>query len=72
MTDSHKDMGFKNVYVVEVVDQTANFHSIVGIYESEGLAEMARVVLERRLTEDDLDAGLIYRITAYETGKIYG
>jgi hypothetical protein len=65
-------MGFKNVYVVEVVDQTANFHSIVGIYESEGLAEMARVVLERRLTEDDLDAGLIYRITAYETGKIYG
>lgn len=72
MTDSHKDMGFKNVYVVEVVDQTVNFHSIVGIYESEGLAEMARVVLERRLTEDDLDAGLIYRITAYETGKIYG
>jgi hypothetical protein len=64
--------GFKNVYVVEMVDQTVDFHRIVGIYESEGLAEMARVVLERRLTEDDLDAGLFYRITAYETGKIYG
>ena len=64
--------GFKNVYVVEVVDQTANFHSIVGIYEAKSLAEMARNVLEGRLTEDDLDAGIIYRITNYETGKIYG
>ena len=64
--------GFKNVYVVEVVDQTANFHSIVGIYEARGLAEMARNVLEGRLTEDDLYAGLFYRITDYEIGKIYG
>ena len=64
--------GFKNVYVVEMVDQTVNFHSIVGIYEAEGLAEMARNVLEGRLTEDDLDAGIFYRITAYEIGKIYG
>jgi hypothetical protein len=64
--------GFKNVYVVEMVDQTANFHSIVGIFEAEGLAEMARNVLEGRLTEDDLDAGIFYRITAYEIGKIYG
>jgi predicted esterase len=64
--------GFKNVYVVEVVDQTANFHSIVGIYEAEGLAEMARRVLEGRLTEDDLDVGIAYRITSFEIGKIYG
>jgi len=64
--------GFKNVYVVEIVDQTVNFHSIVGIYEARGLAEMARNVLEGRLTEDDLDAGLFYRITDYEIGKIYG
>ena len=28
--------GFKNVYVVEMVDKTVNFHSIVGIYEAEG------------------------------------
>jgi len=68
----HQEMGFKNVYVVEVVDQTVNFHSIVGIYEAEGLAEMARVVLERRMTEEDQDAGIFYRITAYELGKIYG
>ena len=68
----HQEMGFKNVYVVEVVDQTVNFHSIVGIYEAEGLAEMARVVLERRMTEADQDAGIFYRITAYELGKIYG
>jgi predicted esterase len=64
--------GFKNVYVVEIVDQTANFHSIVGIYEAQGLAEMARRVLEGRLTEDDLDVGIFYRITAYELGENYG
>ena len=64
--------GFKNVYVVEMVDETVNHHQIVGIYEAEGLAEMARVVLERRMTEEDLDAGIFYRITAFEIGKIYG
>lgn len=65
-------MGFKNVYVLEMVDQTVDFHRIVGVYEAEGLAEIARVVLERRMTEEDLDAGIFYRITAYEIGKIYG
>lgn len=61
-----------NVYVIEVVDQTVNFHSVVGVYPAEGLAELARVVLERRMTDDDRDAGIFYRITAYELGKIYG
>ena len=64
--------GFKNVYVVEMVDQTVNHHQIVGIYEAKGLAEMARRVLEGRLTEEDLDAGIFYRITSFEIGKIYG
>jgi hypothetical protein len=64
--------GFKNVYVVEMVDQTMDFHRIVGIYEAQGLAEMARRVLEGRLTEDDLDVGIAYRITSFEIGKIYG
>jgi hypothetical protein len=64
--------GFKNVYVVEMVDQTVNHQQIVGIYEAEGLAEMARVVLERRMTEEDRDAGIFYRITSFEIGKIYG
>lgn len=64
--------GFKNAYVVEMVDQTVNHQQIVGIYEAEGLAEMARVVLERRMTEEDRDAGIFYRITSFEIGKIYG
>lgn len=68
----HQEMGFKNVYVVEVVDQTVNFHSIVAVYEAEGLAELGRAVLERRMTDADRDAGIFYRITAYELGKIYG
>ena len=63
--------GFKNVYVVEMVDETVNHHQIVGIFEAAGLAEMTRRVLEGRLTEEDKDAGIFYRITAYEIGKIY-
>lgn len=68
----HQPTGLQNVYVIEVVDQTVNFHSIVGIYECEGLAEIGRVALERRMTDADRDAGIFYRITAYEVGKVYG
>jgi len=64
-------MGFKNVYVLEMVDQTVDFHRIVGVYEAMGLAEMARSVLEDRMTDDDLDIGLFYRITSFEIGKNY-
>ena len=63
--------GFKNVYVLEMVDQTVDFHRIVGVYEAMGLAEMARGVLEDRMTDDDLDIGLVYRITSFEIGKNY-
>jgi len=64
--------GFKNVYVVELVDTTVNHHRIVGIFEAEGLAEMARRELDNGLSGFDLAAGIFHRITAYEIGKIYG
>lgn len=62
-------MGFKYVYAIQLVDHRDT--RIVGIFEAAGLAEMARRVLEGRLTEEDKDAGIFYRITAYEIGKIY-
>ena len=70
MTET-QTMGFKNVYVLEMVDQTVDFHRIVGVYEAMGLAEAARSVLEDRMTDDDLDIGLFYRITSFEIGKNY-
>ena len=62
--------GFKNVYVVQKIDHTDRI--IVGVFEALGLAEMARKELESKLTEDHYDTGIFYRITAFETGKIYG
>ena len=47
-------------------------HTIVGVFAAEGLAEMARAQLESQLSDQQYDAGIFYRITAYELGKIYG
>jgi hypothetical protein len=59
-----------NVYVLQLIDHSDTI--IVGVFPAEGLAEIARVVLERRMTDEDKDAGIFFRITAYELGKIYG
>ena len=62
--------GFKNVYVLQQIEP--DYASIVGVFEAEGLAEMARKKLQADLSDSDYDAGIFYRITAYEIGKIYG
>lgn len=63
------DMGFKNVYVIHEID--FRHERIVGIFEAEGLAEIARRDLEAKLSESDYDAGVFYRITAFQIGKVY-
>lgn len=62
-------MGFKYVYAIQLVDHRDT--RIVGIFEAAGLAEMARDELDSRLTEDERDTGIYYRITTFEIGKIY-
>jgi hypothetical protein len=58
-----------NVYVLTKIDHTD--HIIVGVFAAEGLAEMAREELRAKLTDDQYDSGIFYRITAYELGKVY-
>jgi hypothetical protein len=59
-----------NVYVVQLIDHKDAI--IVGVFAAEGLAEMAREKLESAMSDEQQDAGIFYRITAYELGKIYG
>ena len=59
-----------NVYVLTKIDHTD--HIIVGVFAAEGLAEQARKQLESQLSDSQYDAGIFYRITAYQLGKIYG
>jgi len=66
----HQQMGFELVYVLQEIDHTDT--QIVGVFEAEGLAEMARRELEAKLTESQYDTGIFYRITAFKLGKIYG
>ena len=58
-----------DVYVVQKIDHTDRI--IVGVYSSERDAELARKDLESKLTEDQYDTGIFYRITAFELGKTY-
>jgi len=59
-----------NVYVVQRIDH--NDAIIVGVFAAQGLAEMARKQLDADMSDDQKDAGMFYRITAYELGKVYG
>jgi hypothetical protein len=58
-----------NVYVLEMIDH--NDRVIVGVFAAEGLAEMAREEIYAKLTDDQYDQGIFYRITAYQLGKLY-
>lgn len=60
-----------NVYVLQIIDPTYAFVRIVGIFESEWKAEIARDGAETRLTDEQYDRGCFYRITTYELGKLY-
>lgn len=61
--------GFQNVYVIHKVDYRHKW--IVGIFEAEGLAEMARRELEAAMTDRDHDNAIRFSITAFQIGKIY-
>ncbi|CAB5220835.1 hypothetical protein UFOVP245_34 [uncultured Caudovirales phage] len=57
------------VYVLSLVD-----HSdicVVGVFAAHGLADMARLELEAKMTEDQRDTGIYYVITGFEMGKVY-
>jgi len=58
-----------NVYVLEMIDHTDRV--VVGVFAAEGLAEMTRQQLRAKLTDDQYDQGIFYRITAYQLGKVY-
>lgn len=59
-----------NVYVLTKIDHTD--HIIVGVFSAHGLAEQAREKLQSQLSDSQYDAGIFYRITTYELGRIYG
>jgi hypothetical protein len=58
-----------DVYVVQMIDHTDRI--IVGVYPSERDAELACKKLGSKLTEDQYDTGIFYRVTAFELGKTY-
>ena len=60
-----------NVYTLTLVDPTLNEEIVVGIFEAEGLAEMARHEVIIKMSEQASDRGVSYRITAYQIGKLY-
>jgi len=63
------EIEMKLVYVLSLVDH--NDLCVVGVFEARGLADMAKVELEAKMTEDQRDTGIFYCITAFEMGKVY-
>ena len=60
-----------NVYVITCENPTDRSHTIIGIFESEAVAELTRNQIAFIQKGWDYDAGIVYRITAYQLGKLY-
>ena len=60
-----------NVYVITCENPTDRSHKIIGIFETEWGAEITRNRLTFIQNEMDYDAGIVYRVTAYQLGKLY-
>ena len=60
-----------HAYTLTLIDPTYNEELVVGIFEAEGLAEMSRKEAELKMTEQMIDRGVFFRITAYQVGKLY-
>ena len=54
-----------NVYTLTLIDPTLNEEIVVGIFEAEGLAEMARHEAIIKMSEQASDRGVFFRVTAY-------
>jgi hypothetical protein len=66
-----KEQKMTNVYTLTLIDPTLNEEIVVGIFEAEGLAEMARHEAIIKMSEQALDRGVFFRVTAYQMGKLY-
>lgn len=62
-------MGLKNVYVLQQIEH--DYTSIVGVFEVESLAELARKKVQADLSDSQYDAGIFFRITAFRIGELY-
>jgi hypothetical protein len=60
-----------NVYVITCENPTDRSHKIIGVFSTEVVAEITRNRLTFVQNEMDYDAGIFYRITAYQLGKLY-
>ena len=60
-----------NVYTLTAIDPTYNEELVVGVFEANGLAEMARKDAESKMSDAAKDRGVFFRITAYQMGKLY-
>lgn len=59
------------VYTLTLANPTYDQRSIVGIFEAQGLAEMAKKQAEAKMTDRDRDQGVYFSISPYELGKLY-
>lgn len=66
-----KEQNMTNVYTLTLVDPTYNEEIVVGIFEAESLAEMARHEAIIKMSEQASDRGVFFRVTAYQMGKLY-
>jgi hypothetical protein len=59
-------------YVISVVDPTYKTEHVIGVFNNVHGATWARNRATKNIAQEADDRGCYYKITAFETNKIYG
>jgi hypothetical protein len=60
-----------NSYVISEVDPTYMKESVVAVFDNEDAALNARKIATQCMHEDAADRGVYYKITAFQTNRLY-
>jgi multidrug efflux pump subunit AcrA (membrane-fusion protein) len=58
-------------YVISVVDPTYRTVHVIGVFDNEEEATMARNRATKNIAQEADDRGCFYKITVFETNKLY-
>lgn len=58
-------------YVITEVDPTYNTEYVIGVFDNENSASSARREATERVSQEASDRGVYYKITVFNTNKLY-
>jgi hypothetical protein len=58
-------------YIIVEVDPTYKSEFVIAVYDNEEMAYKARTEASERMIDEAIFRGVFYRVTAFQTNKLY-